>query len=844
MRPNRPPYPPWPRLIAATAVLAIAAMAVPVPASSAETRHQRLAAPARPKTAPAPSAAREAAPPVDATIVLPGLAGDHLAVFVRNGQLWILAEGENGAVQPKISGTGSRDFGTIERMQVAGATVFRVLVPTALNPIVSHGDKDWEISLSHTPETLPLPGSGIVDDRGYLALNMAVPGAGAPITVTDPDVGDTLVVVTTPLKTAYGKTRRFVDFDVLAAVQGVVVVPKAEGVAVIADEDHVMVSTPSGLRLSAIPQRVGRDSAAASTAMALATPTANEVRDDRVLLDWVGWRLPVANPDEARRDLEHHAAVVDKKERAAALLDLARLMLSQGLAPETLGYLELALELVPDLDARDDIHMLRGAALVLLGHGDQAQADLTRAGIEGTRDSVLWRGLAAAQAGNWPEASAHFHPVRERMSAYPDVLYRPLALAAIEAAIRKHEVAISKQLVAQLRGRPGAMKSTSPAFGYFVGQIAELEGNDVAAEAAWRPVLESRDQYYRTRTELASILASVKAKTVDDKAAVERLDRLHYAWRGDGFETEVLRALAGIADEAKDFEAMLTAWRRIAAIAGSGPMADEAHDKLVEIFRQLFIESGSDSLPPLRALALFDEMHDLAPGGPDGDKALDRLAERMVQMDLLDQAADIIEGEAGRQPNPVGKAQLDARAAALRLLEGKPELALRALDASENEQLSADLKSNRRLLRARAFSKLNRFDDALNLLGMDQGPIADDLRVEIGWAAQRWHVASDALGRLAGPPPASGKLDDATAGLVLRRAVALNLGQDVAGLAVLRRDFAPLFGQGPLAARFEVLTRPSGAGNLANLDIIKSQIAEVDLFKDFLANYRGHPGGA
>ena len=60
----------------------------------------------------------------------------------------------------------------------------------------------------------------------------------------------------------------------------------------------------------------------------------------------------------------------------------------------------------------------------------------------------------------------------------------------------------------------------------------------------------------------------------------------------------------------------------------------------------------------------------------------------------------------------------------------------------------------------------------------------------------------------------------------------------------LRRDFAPLFAQGPQAAQFEILTRPTGDGGLANLNIIKSQIAEVDLFKDFLANYREHPGGA
>jgi len=775
-------------------------------------------------------------------MTLAGLTGDHLAVFVRNNVMWVVAEGESPSVQTKISGTGSRDLGAVDRMQVAGATVFRVPVPANLNPIVSHPQKDWEIGLSRTPDPGALPDSAVVDDRGYLALNLAVAAPGAPITVTDPDAGDTLVIIPTPLKTAYGAARRFAEFEILATVQGVVVAPKADQVAVIADNDSVMVSTPAGLKLSAIPKRIASVAGASAMGMPLATSGLAEIHDERVLLDWSGWRLPTPNPDEARRQMEHNAAALQGRDRAAVLVDLARLMMSEGRAPEALGYLGLALSLKPDLEARDDVHILRGAALVQLGRDDQASADLTASGVEGTRDGVLWRGLSESQEGHWPEAYAHFRPVVERLSTYPDGLYRPLAFAAVEAAIRKHDIALSKTLIAQLRQRP-AIAGSAAALGYFDGQVAELEGKDDAAQAAWKPVLESRDQYYRTRAELASVTASLQAKTITPETALARLDRLRFAWRGDGFEVEVLNALAAIANDAKNYEVVLETWRRIAAIAGPGPIADDMHDRLAELFRKLFIEGGSDELPPLRALALFDSMHDLAPSGPDGDKALDRLAERMVQMDLLGQAADIIEGEAGRQQDVAGKAQLDTRVAALRLLDGKPELALRALDSSEDDKLPADLKTKRKLLRAHAFSKQGRIDDALNLLGTDYGRDADELRVDVAWGAGRWAVAASALGRLSGPAPTQGAIDEAKAALVLRRAVALNLGQDAAGMAVLRRDFSPAFAQGAHTAQFEILTRPVGDGGLANIDIIKSQIAEVDLFKDFLANYRGHPGG-
>ncbi len=782
--------------------------------------------------------------------MLPGLGGDGLAVFVRNGVLWIAAEGENATLQPKVTGTGARDMGTVERVQVSGATVFRIPIPAALSPVVSRPAKDWQIELSRQAPELPVPDSAIMDDRGYLELAVAMQGLGAPISIPDADVGDTLIVAPAPLGKAYGRARRFAEFELLPAAQGLVVVPHAEGVAVVADDDRAIVATPAGLKLSAIPLQAARSAEksptgpSATAAMALTTPVATEIHNGRILLDWIGWHLPIQKPDDQRRDLEHHAAVLDNARKAPVLLDLARLSLSQGKAPECLGYLSLAIAFVPDLEAKDDVRMLRAAANVLLGRVDEAQPDLTHPGVDGTSDAVLWQGLAAARSGDWPLALTHFKAAAERLPAYPTDLYRPLALAAVEAAIRGHEIGFSKRLLSGLRSLPDPAKLTKTPIAYFDGKIAELEGKDQDAQADWQPVLAGRDQYYRTRAELASILLGLKSKDVTPEAAIDRLYRLQFTWRGDGFETEVLQTLADIADGAKDYETAQAAWRRIASLSGPGPVADAAHDKLAETFRKLFIEGGADSLPPVRALALFDMMHDLAPAGPDGDKALDRLADRMVEMDLLSQAADILEGEMGRQTDVPAKGKLGARVAALRLLDEKPDLAVRALDASESPQMPADMQVSRRFLRARAFSKQNRTDEALALLGTDTSKTADELRVDIAWAGQRWHVASEALGRLVGPPPAPATMDDAKAALVIRRAVALNMDNDKAGLAVLRRDFAASFAQGKHASEFEVLTRPNGDGALANLNIIKSEIDVVDMFKDFLAAYRSHSSGA
>ena len=806
----------------------------PIAADAKKAPHPAPAA-----AAPTPITAPKDEPRVEATITLGGFP-NGLAVFERGGVLWLVANGEDATALPKISGSNHKDFDSLERVTVPGATVFRLTFKSAVVPTVSHAGNVWQVALAAKAEHAPpIADSAISDETGRTALAIAIPGPGKPVSLTDVETGDALTVVPTGAGTGYGAARRFAEFELLPAAQGVVVRALADGLTVTADTDGISIGTQRGLKLADPPDRV-----IASVPVATEAPVEMIKANGRVLLDWQAWHLPTPKPEDLRRDLERRAALAAESARAPLLIDLARLMLATGKWPETLGYIDLALTLDSGLDARDDIRTLRGAALALAGRGAQAESDLSRPGITETGDGLLWRGLDAAHDGKWRDAMVDFHAGLERLATYPDPTYRPLAVAATEAAIRGGNVAMAKLLVQQIRDRKAVAAVVGDALGYFDGRIAQAEGNSDGALAAWKPVTEGHEQYYRTRAEMAYVAAALKAKKMEPNEVIARLDRLRFAWRGDAFENEVLEALGQTASDANDYETAHTAFRVAAKLAGTGPVADLAHTRLVAMFHTLFIDGAADAMPPLRARALYNSMRDLAPTGPDGDKALDRLAERMVQMDLLSQAADVVEGQAEHQPDAVVKAQLGARAAALRLLDGKPELALRVLDASEADSLAADLKTNRRLLRTRALSKAGRIDDALQILGNDSTPAADALRVDIGWAAQRWRIAADALGRLIGPIGSGGHLDDAKADLVVRRAVALNLLPDAAGLATLRRDFAPVLEGTKSAAKFEVLTRPAGDGNLANISIIRSEIAEVDMFKDFLAAYRGTPGGA
>ena len=80
--------------------------------------------------------------------------------------------------------------------------------------------------------------------------------------------------------------------------------------------------------------------------------------------------------------------------------------------------------------------------------------------------------------------------------------------------------------------------------------------------------------------------------------------------------------------------------------------------------------------------------------------------------------------------------------------------------------------------------------------------------------------------------------EEYTANLILNRAIALNLASNRSALNTLRDQYQDLMMQSDKARIFDLVTRPRKLGILDNQQSVSSLISEVDLFGDFLDNYR------
>src|SRR5690606_26003024 len=136
----------------------------------------------------------------------------------------------------------------------------------------------------------------------------------------------------------------------------------------------------------------------------------------------------------------------------------------------------------------------------------------------------------------------------------------------------------------------------------------------------------------------------------------------------------------------------------------------------------------ADEMGPITALGIYYDFQQLTPPGARGDEMIRNLARRLVKVDLLEQAGDLLEYQIDSRLKGVAQAQVAADLAVIRIADRDPEGALRVLNRTKLADLSPMLERQRRILEARAMIDAGRQDLAIDLLSRLQGRDADLLR--------------------------------------------------------------------------------------------------------------------
>ncbi|MGG5812587.1 hypothetical protein, partial [Falsiroseomonas sp. CW058] len=665
-----------------------------------------------------------------------------------------------------------------ELVEVPGATVLRLPSPAGL--ALLRDGAGWLLGAAAPPPPVAIARSTEGDPR--LLLRAERPGR--VVAVPDP-LTDGLMLVGTlsgPLR-ATPAQQRFVAFDVLPTQAGVALALRSDEVVLRrAPDGFVVPLAPVGpLSVAAVP---GADLGAGATIAR--QMWLHDMPHGRLVARW--------------GDLQARIAAAPAQARGPLRLELAEALLSLGLGLEAQAAVQVAVADDPRLAGRPHALLLSGAAALLAGRLDEAGEALADPRLPPDGEAALWRGLAAAAAGE-PGAAPAFRAAAPLLRTYPAPLRARLLPQAAIALAEAGEGEAAASLIAG-----DATVDTTPLGRFARARVAEAKGEAGPALDAYRLLAEGRDQDARARALGRMAELQLASGAADAAAAAGAMDRAIAAWRGDQRELSRRLRTAELRLEAGEPARALALLRETEALFPDA--ADALRDRLAAAVAGVIADPAT---PPQEATRLHAEHHATLPADPRIDAALARIADRLLALELPTEAATLLTRALDRG---VDRAGLSLRLAEAKLADGDAAGALEALRATgAGAALPGEAGLRRALAEATARQRLGDVAGAAGVL-RGLGPEGAPRLAELLAGSGDWAGAAAAMGEhLARTAPEAGALAPATRREVLRLGAFLTLAGDDPGLAALRTRFATRMSEGEFAEAFAAIAPPAPGGN-------------------------------
>jgi tetratricopeptide (TPR) repeat protein len=792
------------------------------------TEAPKMAAPAAEAPAQAVPPANTA--PVDARrdsdglrVTFPLQVATPAAAFRRGDTVWLVFDTQKPIDVEPIRAKGGAMIGDVARMPLEKGQAIRIRLnrPLVYSLTSEENGKEtnWLLTLADKIQASPQPLMMMRNITDPALANIAIPFANPGLLhkLTDPDAGDTLFVVTAPRPIrGFIKRQDLVDLALLESAHGIAIRPNSDEVGVEVGLDKVIAGKKGGLTLSPVDVSAER------------APTAV-----RPIFNIEEWRKGQSENFMTRQAaLVAAIGAVEPAQRSLPRLDLAHFYMSRGMYHEAKAITDVMLS-DPLNKEESSALIMHAISSILIGRSTQGLKDLNNPVIGNSHDSQLWKALAYARQGKWADAREKFKNVEFAIASLPLDIQRIVTMDAMRAAleVKDYPGASKRRSEIEVIGVP---PDAEPGFAVLRGRLAEALGHDKDALDDYKFAVNSSDRMAGAEAKQLEVALRQRRDEITKEDALRELETLAMIWRGDAIEVKTLQMLAQMYAEMGRYRDALAAARTATKLQPNAEASRQAQDLAQDLFTQVFLGAKGDDLPPIEALAMFYEFRELTPIGRRGDELIRRLADRLASIDLLDQAAELLQYQVDHRLEGAARAQVAARLSMIYLANHKPDMAISALRASRISDLSGELRQQRLLLEARAQSDVGRHELALDIVSNVAGREAIRLRSDIFWAARRWRESAEQIELYYGdrfrdfkPLNAVEKSD------VIRAAVGYALADDAIGLARFREKYGPLMSDGADRIAFDIASKPAASSSAEFAEIAKLA-ASVDTLDGFL----------
>ncbi|MDV3250480.1 hypothetical protein DevBK_03935 [Devosia sp. BK] len=759
-------------------------------------------------------------------VVFPFTQETPAAIFRRGDSVWLMFD-TSSAIQIPSDLEELSDISDEFVVSMAdNAQIVRLdLSKDRLATMGSEG-QSWVLSLGDVmmAPTEPMELTRRRDMRGDFEMTANLVRPGRVHQFQDPLVGDTLDVVTI-YPPARGITRSldYVDFTAMTSVHGLVIRPKADDLSISLENALAVIGTNEGLEVSST------DSLRHGVAATVPTDRPGYVDYEPLVQSDAGVF------GKQRDELEAAAAASDGRARDAARVDLAEFYVANGFAMEALGVLRVTEGNLRNDELLAKLKMSMAAANIMAGRPQDALTQLNTPDYDQDIDGMFWRAIARSHAGDYAGARADATQAYSIIDSYPGWARETFLLAATRAAIEEHYADQAQQMIGDVRFSDLGNDQVAD-FNLLTGRIAEERGEfnnaiDIYGQVIAMEVREPRaEAVYRTLKILD------QQKRLDIVKGAQTLSAEALLWRGDALEASMQGMLADLYFRSGEYR---QGFESVMAAVASDPDSRDVQalsDNAQKTFNELFLNGLADSIGPVEALSIYYDFRQLTPPGTRGDEMIRNLARRLVRVDLLPQAAELLKYQLDNRLRGVARTQVASDLAVIYLADQKPAEAMRVLNDTRLPDLPDGLGRQRRILEARALLDGGRDQLALDMIRELTGKDVDLMRIDAHWKAKRYGQAGQLIEGLYPATPGV-PLSKSARMAVLQAAVGYVLSNDSSGIARLRSKYSDAMVSSPEWPMFDYVTGPIEATS-NQFRQVATEIASVNGLETFLSAYR------
>ncbi|MEA0970627.1 hypothetical protein Megvenef_00594 [Candidatus Megaera venefica] len=669
-----------------------------------------------------------------------GNEDSKVAAFFRGKYIWIVFD-QKKVFSFKEGGV----FSKFELIPSDKGTVMRMAVDPSLHQakidqiesgwnirVGSKEDKNWRAQNILTPE--PLTGQDGFLLKGNFAKNEI-------ITFEDPELGD--VIKTLPVITGGSRVsvqRDSIEYSLLRSIQGIAVVLLSDEVTVEKNQDSLKVISNTALSEDHVID-----------ANLFPSPIDEFIKMPSIL-PYLDKNLNILDFNQQKSRLISEAAQSkDNSEAFVRNLALARFYFIHEWYQESLDSLKIAKQYSSnDYEANLQARFLMAVNYTMIGEHSSAKDEydslLTYHDIQRVSEINMWSKFNEFALGSNPSSIGLLELMPKTINLYSDDKYWSMVFAEIELALLSNDLKLLERIFKEVRS-PAEGSQYFNSLKYYKASYYRKKNQHNLAKQYYRELMaQDLDMFNKVRAEFDLVKLQVEEEEITPSQAAESLEKLRFSWRGDQLEYQILLQLASYYRDSRD---MLNSLRtfQYAQTAFSNKVSNfYITSEMARIFNEVFLPGGlGEEMDDFTIVALFYEFKELNPIGEQGDDVIISIAKRLVKLDLLDNASELLRHQITYRLQGEKRVTNADNLAVILMMDKKPSEAILVLDETDKDNVNFNEHQYRVRLRAQALITLEKYDDALLYLKDDNSEDGEIIRREALFQAKYWNKYADQI---------------------------------------------------------------------------------------------------